>query len=95
MEILDFILKNFLSGDAQEKFAPVFKTVTENGFDLGKIIKNLDISAILPLLDGLFSAKSAAPPKTETANPLSPVSDVADRDIIFALNRYIAAAHNT
>lgn len=93
MEFLELLLKNFTDENTASALSSLLKTVSENGFDLNKIMKTADISALLPLLGGLFSGGNAAEkPKAEEANPLAPVSSVADRDIVFALNRYLAAA---
>lgn len=90
MQILDTLLSLLTSPDAKEKIAPILDAISKNNFNLAEVLKNIDITAVLPLVQSLFSQKQQTPPPVN-ANPLSPVSDIADREIVFALNRYISS----
>ncbi len=90
MQFLNTILSLLLNEENKEKLAPIIDVVLKNGFDLPSILKNIDVSTLMPLLQSLFEEKQPSKPHTQ-ANPLSPISDVADKEIIFALNKYISA----
>lgn len=91
---IEYILNNFLKGDMKDKISPVLEMLAKNNFDISKVIKNLDVTTVAPLLGSLFEAfsarKGAAQTAQAAANPLAPISSVADRDIIYSLNRYLA-----
>lgn len=90
MQLLDTVLSLLLNEENKEKIAPIIDAVLKNGFNLQSILKNIDVSTLMPLLQGLF--KQNQPSKQNyDANPLSPISNIADREIIFALNKYISA----
>lgn len=84
---LTSLLSSLLQNSNLETLAPIIKSISENGFDLGKILSAIDINTILPLISSFFSGEKKQPVKQ--ANPLTPVLDIADKEIVFALNRYI------
>lgn len=89
MQILNAILSLFLNEENKEKIAPLVDAILKNGFDLPAILKSVDLSALLPLIESLFVNKREKP--VYSANPLSPVVDIADAEIISALNKYVSA----
>lgn len=92
MDIPEYIFNNFINGDLKEKIAPVMDAISKNGFNLEKILQSVDITTLLPLLGSLFGGATKSAPAAADANPLTPISGIADRDIVFALNRYLSSA---
>ncbi len=64
--------------------------------DLGKLagILSTDTAKNLGALSGLFSSntpsENAPALSQEQTNPLSPIADIADKEIVYALTRYFA-----
>ena len=93
MESLQYIL-NLLFPEKAKELGALLQYAAKNRFDLNEMLKNLDLAALAPLLGGLFGgaetpARHAA--EKTAVSPLEPVAAVADRDIVFCLNRYLAA----
>ena len=91
MEFLQFIL-NFLTGGSQGQFKELFTLLEQNNFNLQEVIKNLDFEKLAPILSAFSGEKEAGSFdfSKEPTYPLAPIAAVADRDIDYALNRYLA-----
>lgn len=90
MEILQFLLSFFLSEYGGGKYAPVFELLKENSFDIGKTLKNLDPKKVAPIVKDIFSsAQKNSPTESVGHFGLSPVKNIADKEIVFALNKYL------
>ena len=91
MEILQFLI-SFLVNEYGKDFLPVFNHLKENNFDIKSAIKNIDISVILPLLEKFINLKETKTRSYETQERdivgLKPISNIADRDIVYTLNKY-------
>lgn len=92
MEILQFLL-SFLTKNLNTSFlAPIFELFKNNNFDLKSVLNNLDVSAIMPVLKEIFSSFNMKSP-TQTVGQnvygLNPIANVADKDIIYTLNKYL------
>lgn len=91
MDILQNILQLF--GDKAGQFAPLLEFAAKNNFDLKSMLQNLDVSALAPLFGQILSPPAQAERETPApAVPLDPIANVADRDIVYCLNRYLSAA---
>ncbi len=91
MEFLQFIL-NFLTGGKQEELKELFSLLEQNDFNLQEVIKHLDFEKLAPILSAFTEdkKKDSFDFSKEPTYPLAPIAAVADRDIIYALNRYLA-----
>ena len=90
MDVLQYILQLFSGNETLKKFAPVLELALNNGFDFKKMLQNLDVNAILPLLSAFFTPPAqTASAEVSAEQPLAAISSVADKDIIYCLNRYI------
>ncbi len=82
--------KNMLS-----EVKPVLESI--GGEDMQKALKSAEeISQVLSAVQSFTDSASSVPhteetPKTCPAFPLAPISSIADRDITYALNKYIQA----
>lgn len=94
MEILRFLLSFFLNEDNKDfSLEKIIESITggSNGLDF---IKNLNFDAIKPILESFLSFKNQErPPQTDRRfYGLEPVSLIADKDIVYALNLYFGNA---
>ena len=79
---LSFLLKEYGGGD----FSQLFEKLQAGNFDL-KSILDLNIESLAPLIKSFFGGTKNP---SETSDGLSQIADIADRDIVYALNRYFA-----
>ena len=90
MEILQFLTALLTNEQNAKLLAPVFELLRQNSFDLKQVLSNLDPQALKPIIQELFSSIKNRPTDTaERNNGLSPISNIADKDIIFSLNKYL------
>ena len=89
MEILQFLLSLFKDNALIKNLMPIFELLKANNFDLKSTLSQIDIEKLQPLIQELstfFQSKSPAS-STGLDNALSPILELADKDIIFALNK--------
>ncbi len=91
MEILQFLLSFFASEYGNGVLAPVLELLKQNSFDISKTLKNLKPEVFAPIAKEFFSSMNKKSPTEYNgrANGLSPVKNIADKEIIFALNRHL------
>ncbi len=98
LEILKSLLSIFLTDDKFKSFSPIVELLSKNSFDLHKTLKNLNLEAIAPIIKAFFSNMGVnnGQNKTPTENSvgevsgLNPIANVADKDIVYTLNKYFA-----
>ena len=88
MEILQFLLSFFLQEYGGENLRPIFDELKNNSFDLKSFLSNLTPEKIAPVIRN-FAEKTASPSE-KNSDGLSPIANIADRDIIYTLNGYFA-----
>lgn len=88
---MQFIL-NFLTGGSRAVQRALHSLLEQNNFNLQEVIKNLDFEKLAPILSAFSGEKEAGSFdfSKEPTYPLAPIAAVADRDIVYALNRYLA-----
>lgn len=94
MDIAD-IIKNLFSGKCAETVLPIINFLRENSFDLKKAAQNLTPEKIIPVVQAFASAKSAAEEKSapyasQKGGALT-IANIADKEIVYCLNRYLNA----
>lgn len=91
MELLQFLLSFLANEYGNGKFAPVLEALKQNSFDIPKTLKSLNPETIAPIVKEFFSSANKNNPTEYSgrANGLSPVRNVADKNIIYALNKYL------
>lgn len=91
MEILQFLL-SFLFKDASTPLKDVLTKLKDNNFDIIKTLQNIDLSAILPLIEKFmqFSENKNRSENFQERNivGLNPIAQIADKDIVYSLNKY-------
>ena len=90
MEIPE-ILKKLLSDNNLSALLPFIKLLGENSFDIKKAIGSITPETLMNL-GGEF-LKNNVPESSFKAekNGVSPIANIADKDIVYILNRYVSA----
>ena len=90
MEILQFLLSFFMSEMGGGKLEPVLKALKENNFDIKSLLKNLNPEIIAPIIKDFMSKNEQNRPSGTHGRSvgLSPVAGIADKDIVYTLNKY-------
>lgn len=95
MEILRFILNFLLKNYNDGSIADIFKLLEENSFDIKRVLQNASPETLEPIFKKLFSVFS----KGQKESPkdynfesygLKPIINIADKEIVYALNKYFA-----
>ena len=80
MDLLQLIV-SFLSERLKDN--PVFSSLSQN-VDLHNILSNMDFEKLLPLLGQIINSRPTLEREFET----KPIINIADKDIVYSLNRY-------
>lgn len=84
MEILRFLLSFLLKEYGGDDLGRILQALNSGEFDLKTFLDGIKIESLAPILKNIFGAKNPS----EVSDGLSPVLDIADKDIIDALNCY-------
>jgi hypothetical protein len=97
MEILQFLLSFLLKEGASGYLEPLFENLKNNNFDLIKTLQGLNLQTIAPLIRAFmenYQKNENRPTKTAERNiSLAPIAGFADKDIVYALNKYISVVN--
>ena len=88
MEILK-MLSDMLSGNNAEPLFALLNALKNNSFNVKEALKNISPESLAPLFKSFSEAA-----KSETTSPLNgvtPIANIADREIVYALNRYLSS----
>ncbi len=91
MEILQFLLSSFLEQKNLKKFLPIFELLKENSFDIKTTVKNLNVQTVAPIIKEFINFNNndnLHKEKNENYYGTSPIIDIADKNIIWTLNRH-------
>lgn len=96
MEILQFLLNFILKEYNGGKYQEIFKLLQENSFDVKNILRNGNPETLEPILKTIFSVFSKnqnESPKnySEESFGLNPIIKIADKEIVYALNKHFAS----
>ena len=92
MEILQFLLKFLLSSPNGKDFAPILNLLKDNSFNIANVLKNIKPEMIMPLIAKFLSAQNKSPNVPfGQGEHLTPIASIADKDIVYALNKYLSA----
>ncbi|MBO4252058.1 MAG: hypothetical protein J5911_05315 [Clostridia bacterium] len=90
MEISD-IIKNFISNNDISALKPIFDLLRENSFDLKKTLGSITPETLMRLSGDLLKSGAKTAAFNAEKNGVSPIANIADKDIVYVLNRYINA----
>ncbi|MBQ8426435.1 MAG: hypothetical protein IJX16_01590 [Clostridia bacterium] len=90
MELLQFLISFLLKELGGEKLAPVFNSLKDNSFDLSKLLNPETLSTFVPIIKDFFKQQNKTPTDFTVGEDykLSPIARIADKDIVYTLNRY-------
>ena len=90
MEILQFLAQLFANEQNSKIITPILELLKQNNFDLRRVLANVDPKALAPIIKEFMSNMQNRPTDSvRRNNGLSPISNIADKDIIFSLNKYL------
>lgn len=92
MDILK-LLKNFMQGDNLKTLAPLIELLRDNAFDINKTVNSLTPEKLAPILKTFFqqSEKQSNFTAEYGVGGVTHIANIADGEIVYALNRYIGA----
>lgn len=93
MELLRFLISFLAKENKLPDLEPLLKNLQNNSFDLKKTLANMDFNALAPLMEALLSfGNNKNSPFVSNGDEvgLTPISDIGDKDIVYALNKYFA-----
>lgn len=90
MEFLQQLLSALLNNEQTEKLAPLLKYLSDNSFDFKKILHNLKPETLAPLFKAFSDMQNKSRTQSVRQNyGTAPISKIADKDIIYVLNRHL------
>ncbi len=93
MDLLQFITSLLGNDNMLKLLSPIIELLKQNSFDIKKVLASLDPEMLKPIIEEFIKSLNNRPAQSaERIDGLQPISNIADRDIIFALNRYLADA---
>ncbi len=96
MEILQFLLNNFLSGKDKTGLSalkPIIELLQKHNFNLSKILSELNPEMLAPIVSAFTSAmeNTKSPPQSGgQSHGVSPIAKLADKEIVYTLNKYFS-----
>jgi hypothetical protein len=92
MDLLQFLISFFTKELGEEKIAPILNVFKDNSFNFSKLLSPEFIGAIMPLINELFKGQNKTPTDFSVGEEykLAPIAKIADKDIIYQLNRYFS-----
>ena len=90
---MDFIkqLINFLINEfGMEKLSGLFNVLSENSFDIKKILQSFSPEQFAPIIMEMMqnSKKNTTDENFVGGYGLTPIANIADKEIVYALNKY-------
>ena len=93
MDLLQFITSLLGNDNMVKLLSPIIELLRQNSFDIKKVLASLDPEMLKPIIEEFIKSINNRPAQSaERIDGLQPISNIADRDIVFALNRYLADA---
>ena len=86
MDLLQFLV-SFIKNGGLEKFMPLINSLFNGNFDLSKLLANLDLSTIAPVVSQFMQKNNGTTVSVEPLG-LKPIMNIADQQIVYTLNQY-------
>lgn len=87
MEILQLLI-NFLTNGAGEKYKGLLDLFVKDSFDIKRVLKDITPDKIAPIIKEFLSDKKSPAAYAGESVGLNPIANVADKDIVYTLNKY-------
>jgi len=91
MELLQFLISFFIKNYGGDKFGDIFNIFKDNSFDIKKVLTNLKPEMLEPIIKSFFNSGQNKTPTDFSVGEnykLDPIARIADKDIVYTLNRY-------
>ncbi|MBQ3596503.1 MAG: hypothetical protein II988_01660 [Clostridia bacterium] len=94
MELLRFLISFFIDQLGLDQLKPTLDQLTNGNTDIKSLLSSLDFEKLLPVIQKLSEILNKNSPTKVAEEPcgLTPVIDIADKEIIYALNSYFAVS---
>ncbi len=93
MDLLQ-ILTNLLNGNnISPAFKEVFSLLQQNSFDIKRTISSLTPKSLIAIFGELMKNAQKNPPNQPVGGNygLSPIAEIADKDVVYTLNKYFSS----
>ena len=89
MEILQVLLSLLSNNENLKNLLPIINLFKNNSFDLKSVLQNLNLETIAPIIKEFMNGKKNSPTeKVDTGYGLNPITNIADKEIIYTLGKY-------
>lgn len=92
MEILQFLINYLVKSNALDSIMPILNLLKNNSFDLKRVLSQIKPENIMQLVEMFLknNAKKGPPKNEEPFYQLKPISNLADKQIVYTLNKYFS-----
>ena len=91
MEILQFLTAFFQNNQNLKLIIPIINVLRENNFDIKRALSSLTPEMIKPIIEQFSVVMNSTPQGfNQKSQGLTPISNIADKDIVYSLNRYLS-----
>ena len=91
MEILQFLTAFFQNNQNLKLIAPIIEILRNNDFDIKRALSSLTPEMIKPIIEQFSAVMNSAPNNfKQSSQGLTPISNIADKDIVYSLNKYLS-----
>lgn len=91
MNLLQILTTLFSNPDTRKLFLNLLAEILNGNFSIENFLQNINLEKALSLLSPLFQNSSNNDVKGQTM-ALSPIVNIADKDIVYSLNKYLENA---
>lgn len=88
MEILQFLLSLLTNDKNKGVLSSILELLSKGSFDLKSILSSLNLETLAPILKEFFNKKPRPTQSVERGYGLNPIAKIADKDIVYTLNKY-------
>lgn len=93
MDLLQFFSSLLSDQKFMGVFSPIVELLKQNSFDIKKTLASLDPETLKPIIEEFMKNINNRPAQSaERTNGLKPISNIADKDIVYVLNKYLSQA---
>ena len=91
MELLQIFSTLFGDNKFVNLISPIIELLRQNSFDIKKALESADPEMLKPIVEEFIKNINNRPAQSaERVDGLMPISNIADKDIVFALNKFLA-----
>lgn len=95
MEILQFLTSFFQNNQNMKLLAPIIEILRNNDFDIKRALSSLTPEMIKPIIEEFARQMNYRSNSQPVRNEgLTPISNIADKDIVYSLNRYLSQSES-